>query len=110
MQIKMFPKSILGWWSIGLAIAMAVLFFFGVSSANWLYKTIPAGGTILNDISVRPVLALSMLMGMVSGISALITGLIAVIRQKERALLVWGAIFIGALLTIFLLGEFIFVE
>ena len=61
----------------------------------------------MKDIAVRPALALTMLAGMASGISAFIIGLIAIIRQKERALLVYGATLIGALLVIFLLGEFL---
>ena len=69
------------------------------------YKSVPAGGTILKDITVRPALALTMLAGMVSGISAFIIGLIAIIKQKERALLVYGASLIRALLILFLLGE-----
>ena len=108
VRISILPKIKLGWWSLGLAAAMLVLFFIGMSLTNLLYKSVPAGGTILKDIAVRSALALTMLAGMVSGISAFIIGLIAIIRQKERALLVYGATLIGALLIIFLLGELIF--
>ena len=107
MRLSFIPKTKLGRWSLGLAAAMPVLFFIGMSFTNFLYKSVPAGGTILKDIAVRPALALTMLSGMVSGISAFVTGLIAIIRQKERAILVYGATLIGALLIIFLLGEFI---
>ena len=108
VRISILPKIKLGWWSLGLAVAMPVLFFIGMSFTNLFYKSAPAGGTILKDIVVRPALALTMLAGMVSGVSAFIIGLIAIIRQKERALLVYGATLIGALLIIFLLGELIF--
>ena len=108
VRISILPKTILGWWSLGLATAMPVLFFIGMSFTNLLYESVPAGGTILKDIVVRPALALMMLAGMVSGVSAFIIGIIAIIRQKERALLVYGATLIGALLIIFLLGELIF--
>ena len=107
MRISVLPKTSLGRWSLGLAAAMPVLFFIGMSFTTLLYKSVPAGGTILKDIAVRPALALTMLAGMASGISAFIIGLIAIIRQKERALLVYGATLIGALLVIFLLGEFL---
>jgi hypothetical protein len=106
MKISILPKTKLGWWSLGLAVAMPVLFFIGMSFTTLLYKSVPAGGSILKDVTVRPALALTMLAGMASGISAFIIGLIAIIRQKERALLVYGATLIGALLTIFLFGEF----
>jgi hypothetical protein len=49
-----------------------------------------------------------MLVGMVAGISAFIVGLIAIIRQKERALLVYVATSIGMLLILFLIGEVLF--
>lgn len=108
MRLSFIPKTKLGKWSLGLAAAMPVLFFIGMSFTTLLYESVPAGGTILKDIAVRPALALTMLAGMVSGISAFVTGLIAIIRQKERALLVYGATLIGALLIMFLLGELIF--
>ena len=87
---------------------MPVLLFIGQSLLNLLYKSVPAGNTILEDIAERPALALTMLAGMVSGILAFITGLIAIVKQKERALFVYAAIIIGALLIIFLLGEILF--
>jgi len=102
------PKTILGKWSLGLIAAMPVLFFIGSSFTNLLYKSVPAGNTILKDIAGRPALALTLLSAMVSGISALITGLIAVTRQKERAPLVYVAIIIGAFLMLFLAGEVLF--
>jgi hypothetical protein len=108
VRISILPKTKLGWWSLGLAAAMPILFLVGMTCTNLLYKSVPAGGTILKDIIVRPALALTMLAGMASGISAFVIGLITIIRQRERALLVYGAALIGALLIIFLLGEFIF--
>ena len=107
MRFSFIPKTTLGKWSLGLVAAMPVLFLIGMSFTTLLYESVPAGGTILKDIAARPALALTMLAGMASGISAFATGLIAIIRQKERAILVYGATLIGALLIIFLLGEFI---
>ena len=94
----------LGRWSVGLIVAMPILFIIGTSFTNSLYKSVPAGDTILADIAVRPVLALSMLAGMVAGTSAFITGLLAIIK-KENALLVYISGIIGALLLLFLAGE-----
>jgi len=108
MRLSFTPKTKAGKWSLGLAAAMPVLFFIGMSFTNLLYESVPAGDTILKDIAVRPALALTMLSGMVSGISAFVSGLVAIIRQKERAILVYGATLIGALLIVFLLGELIF--
>jgi len=105
---RIMPKTTLGKWSVGLIVAMPILFIIGTSFTNSLYKSVPAGGTILADITARPALALTMLAGMVAGISAFITGLLAIIRQKEHALLVYVSSSIGALLVLFLAGEILF--
>lgn len=73
-----------------------------------LYASVPAGNTILEDIAGRPALALTMLAGMLSGISAFAVGLIAIIGQKERSPLVYIATVLGALMIFFLVGEFVF--
>ncbi len=102
------PKTILGKWSLGLIIAMPLLFVFGSSLTNSLYKSVPAGGTIIADIVTRPALAITMLIGMASGISAFLTGLTAITKHKERNLLVFVATIIGAALLLFLIAEIIF--
>jgi hypothetical protein len=102
------PKTTFGRWSVGLIVAMPILFVIGLSFTNSIYKSVPAGGTILVDISARPALALTMLAGMVAGVSAFVAGLLAVVRHKEKALLVYVSTVIGALLTLFLVGEVAF--
>jgi len=100
------PKTNLGKWSVGLILAMFVLFAIGFSLADSLYESIPAGGTILADIKSRPALAISMLVGFGAGISALVTGLFSIIKHKERAALVFVATLVGAVLTVFLIAQF----
>jgi len=102
------PKTTLGKWSVWLIIAMFLLFFIGSSLTNSLYSSVPSGNTILDDSAGRPVLVLSMLAGMAVGVSALITGLLAIIRHKERSLLVYASSLIGAMLLVLLAGEFLF--
>ena len=58
------PQTTLGKWSFGLIVVMPILFAIGPLSADTLYESIPAGGTILADIAARPALALTMLAGM----------------------------------------------
>lgn len=108
MKIYFTPQSRLGTWSLWFIVAMPILFFVGASVTRLLYPSAPAGNTITEDLSGRPALALSMLAGMVSGILAFITGLIAVTRQKERAFFVYVATITGALLILFLAGEVLF--
>jgi len=52
-----------------------------------------------------PTLALTVLAGMAAGILALVTDLLALIRHKETAILVYISSLIGALLIVFLIGE-----
>lgn len=106
--LRITPGAILGKWSVGLIVAMPVLFIIGTSLAGSLYENTPAGNTILEDIAARPALALSMLAGMAAGTSAFITGLLAIIRQQERAILVYFSTLIGAWLITFWLGEIIY--
>ena len=51
---------------------------------------------------------LTMLAGMAAGISSFITGLLAIIKQKEKAFLVYVSSIIGGLLILFLVGEILF--
>ncbi len=101
------PKTLLGKLSIVLIVAMPVLFFLGGAFTNLIYSGVPAGNSILEDISARPALALTMLAGMVCGVLSFISGLLAIIKQKERAVPVYVSTAIGALLLVFLLGEFL---
>jgi Na+/phosphate symporter len=99
------PKTKLGWWSLGLIIAMPILFWTGMSLTDTLYQGVSAGGTIPKDIAARPALALTMLAGMGTGISAFITGMIAIFKKNERALLVFVSTVVGALLILYLAAE-----
>ena len=105
---KFIPVSQLGKWSVGLIAAMPLIFIIGISFAHPLYESVPTGDNILLDITKRPILALTMLTGMISGIMGFITGLTAIIRKKEKAVLVYISSLIGALFIFFLIGEILF--
>ena len=102
---RMLPTTVLGKWSLGLIIAMPILFVIGTSFVDTLYQNVPAGGTIIKDIAARPALSLPMLAGMAAGISAFITGLLAIVRKKDPAITVYVATIIGCFLIVFLAGE-----
>jgi hypothetical protein len=101
------PNTTLGKWSVVLIVVMPILFFIGTTLADLLYESVPGGGTIWADILARPALALTMLAGMGAGIGAFITGLLGMVRKKERAVLVYLSTVVGALLILFLAGEVI---
>jgi hypothetical protein len=102
------PKTKLGRWSIGLILAMFILFIIGLSLPNILYESAPSSNTFLDDIVNRPLLALSMLAGVSAAISALITGLVALLKGKERAILVYGSTLVGGAVTLFVISMFLF--
>ena len=99
------PSTALGKWSVGLILAMPLLFVLGSSFKDTVYESVPAGGSIPADIAARPALALTMLAGMAAGVAAFLTGSLALGRQKERALPVYVSSIIGALLIVFLAAE-----
>ena len=105
---RIIPTTKLGKWSVGLIVAMPLLFLISIFFKDILYPSIPAGATILADIVTRPALTLTMLAGMVAGISAFITGLLAILRQKDYTLLVYLSSILGAFLVLFLMGEILF--
>lgn len=104
------PKTNLGKWSVWLIIAMFVFFVIGLSLPSILYESAPTGNTLLDDVVNRPLLALSMIAGVGASISALITGLVAVLKRKERAILVYGSTLVGAAVTFFVISMFLFPE
>lgn len=104
------PKTKLGTWSVGLTFAMVALFGIGLSLPSIIYNSTQSGNTLLDDIVNRPLLALSMLTGVGASISALITGLVALLKRKERAILVYGSTLIGAAVVFFVIALFLFPE
>jgi cation transport ATPase len=84
------PGTLPGTWSVWLITAMLILFIIGSSC--------PEGLTVF---------ALTMIAVMVTGISAFITGLLAFLRKKEKALLVLISTAIGMLLIWILIGAII---
>ena len=108
MKINFIPKTYLGKWSVGLIVSMFVLFAIGRLFYSKIYASIPAGETILDDIITRPGVALSMLLGFASGIIACISGFVAIIKNKEKAILTFIATIIGSLLILLLTGEILF--
>jgi hypothetical protein len=105
---RLTPRTTLGRWSVGLIVAVPILFIIGSSFTSLLYESVPAGRTILADIAARPALALAMLAGMGAGISAFVVGLLAIVKHKENALLVYVSTVFGGLLVLFLAGEVAF--
>jgi len=98
MRISFLPKTLLGKWSIGLIIAF---FLFLVAFQLLVASGQRGGDTFFSNL----VLTVPILLAGTSGVSAFPTGLIGVIRSKERSVLVFLTILIGFFVLSFWLGE-----
>jgi len=100
MRITILPKKALGWWSVGLAI---LFIFFLVAP---VFSVLRLGG-VARQIGLSPG-QLKGVVFLIAGISSLITGLISIIKSKERSILVFLAMLIGFVAVAFVLGEILF--
>lgn len=101
MNVYILPKTRPGRWSLSLIIA-AILFFIILSLLAASGQS--GGDTFLDNLA----LAIPGLIMMVSGIAAFFTGIISLIKSRERAILVFIATLAGLLIIVFIAGEFIF--
>ena len=83
MRISVLPKTSLGWWSVGLCVA-SILFFA-------LFVVIMGPGPDYNMPLAYTLTAV--LTGI--AVAAFVTGLISIMKRKERSILVFVAMVIG---------------
>jgi len=98
VRISILPKSSLGRWSVVLAAAFILL--------TILFAVL----TGLGGVGPGPVafIVIATVVFGISGIAAFITGLISMIKSKERSILVFLAALVGFNALFFFLGEFLF--
>lgn len=94
----LFPTTLYGKRSLYLLLSFAVFLaiFFFVASLG-----IEGGNTFFD----QPLLSIPVSIAGISGIFSFFTGIYSVIKQKEKAVLVFFAIFWGIIVLIFILGE-----
>ncbi len=107
MRLKFIPESFWGKCSVGLIVAMPLLFYIGASFVGF-YKSVPAGKTIPHDIIVRPGVALPMSAGFVCGIAAFLTGIMAIIKKKDYSILVFLSSAMGFFMLLWCFAEVLF--
>lgn len=100
-------KEKLGNISIYLIIIVPILFYIPQIFIKHIYLNTPSGNTILEDIYTRPGVAIPMLLGITLGIISFITGLISIIKNKNRNILVYISTILGGIITIYVLMEII---
>ena len=95
------PRTKLGKWSVGLigVFFICLLLFYALVISGQR-----GGESFFSNLA----LTIPMLIAGVCGIAALAVGLIAIIRHRERSALVYLAVVIGALVTLWIAAEFIF--
>ena len=99
--MNLLPKTKLGKWSVGLIVAFFLLLATGMFVVSVLGQS---GGETFFD---NPVISIPMLGGGASAIMAFLTGIVAIIKDKERAILVFLASLIGLLVLWFIVGEIV---
>ena len=101
MRVHFKPKTTPGKWAVGLIIVFVVL----LASFQLLVASGQRGGeTFFSNL----ILTIPMLIAGISGVSAFATGLIGIIRSRERSIAVYLATLIGLLVLLFVVSEIIF--
>ena len=100
MRVHFKPTTSLGKRSAWL------IFTFAVSMAS--FGILVASGQRGGDTFFsNPILTIPILIAATAGISAFITGLISIVRRKERSISVYLAVVFGLMTLVFVLGEII---
>jgi predicted Abi (CAAX) family protease len=100
VRITVLPKTSLGKWSVGFVVAF-ILFF------ALLLIFVASGQRGDDKFFSNLLLAVPVLLAGTCGVAAFVTGLIGVIKSKERSILVFLAILIGFDILVFCFGEFL---
>jgi len=92
------PSTILGKWSIGLIIAFFLLLITGI----FVVATGQTGGETIFD---NLLISIPMILAAISAIASFFTGIISIIRKKERCIFVFISTLIGLFVLWFVIGE-----
>jgi len=95
MKISFSPKSRLGKWTVGFNI-LCILAFIFICIFGGILK-------VVSDIIIGIFGAISVSVSII----ALITGIIAVIKNRERSVLIFWTILIGLFVSVILIGDII---
>ena len=101
MNVYYKPSTTLGKWSVWLIIGFIVLFA--------IFQILVAlgqrgGDTFFSNLA----LSVPMSIAGISGISAFFTGIIGIIKYRDRSISIFISTTIGFLILLFILGEILF--
>lgn len=95
------PKIHLGKWSVGLI----VVFFLFFAIFNLLVASGQRGGATFFS---NPLLSIPISLAGISGVSSFLTGIISIVKSKERPVFVFASTAIGLFILVFIAGEILF--
>ena len=99
MRGNFMPKTRLGKWSVGLIVLFFLLFASGIFIIS---RQEPQPNQTFFD---NPAASIPMLSAGGAAIAAFFTGVLAIIKNRERSILVFIATTIGLFVTWFMVGE-----
>jgi hypothetical protein len=100
MNSAVLPKTPPGKWSIGLFVALVGFFVLSLAIVVLGHQT---GGEAFSD---NLYIAVPMFLAGLSGIAALVAGVIGILGRKERSVLVFLSAGAGLVVLFLVLGEF----
>jgi cytochrome bd-type quinol oxidase subunit 2 len=100
-MVRLFPKTTLGKWSTVLIIVFLISM---VKFYLLIYSGQRGGETFFSN----PTLSVPILIAGGAGITAFFTGIISILKQKERSVIVFITTAIGFVVLFFALGEILF--
>jgi len=98
MKLRFIPKTHLGQWSIWLITVFIVLFIIIVASGQ------RGGATFFSNLA----LSIPMVIAGITGLLAFFTGIIGIIKSKERSVLVFSSTIIGLFFLVWVSAEILF--
>ena len=100
-KIHLLPKTNSGKWSLWLILTFILLLIFTIF-------LIASGQRGSEKFSDNLILSIPTLIAGLSAIASFFTGIISIIKHKERSILIYPSTIIGFLVLFFVLGELIF--
>ncbi len=97
------PKTALGKWSVGLIVASPLFFLL-----TMLILIASGGGEDIETFFENLAIAIPMMLAGICGISAFFTGIISIVKSKERSTSVLVATILGFLILFLVSMEVLF--
>jgi hypothetical protein len=100
MKFYFIPKTLLGRWSLGLTAGLVIFFLVSIIIVASGQE---GGETFFSNLLI----SIPMFLSGLSGVAAFFTGIIGIVKSKERAVGVFITTLIGFLVLAFISGEFL---